>query len=151
MSKTNVKKRINIITTKIVRESSILYENRTINSPDTAADLLKGFLQDEDRENFIIVCLNTKNAPTSLCTISVGSMNASIVHPREVFRPAIATNASGIILSHNHPSGNPEPSSEDMETTKRLVEAGNILGIKVLDHIIIGFNNWISLKERGLI
>lgn len=145
------RKRVDIVSTRLVRESSILYENRTVTTPGQAVELVKGFLEDMDRERFILICLNTKNAPTSLYTVSVGSMSASIVHPREVFRVAIATNASSVILSHNHPSGNPDPSSEDLETTKRLVEAGNILGIKVIDHIIIGCNSWTSLKIRGLI
>lgn len=147
----NAKKRIEIVTTKIVRESSVLYEKRILQSPRDAAELLKPFLEDQDRETFVVVCLSSKNNPTAIQTVSIGSLSASIVHPREVFKTAILANAAGVIFCHNHPSGNPEPSNEDTETTKRLVEAGNILGIKVIDHIIIGLDKWISLKERGLI
>jgi DNA repair protein RadC len=84
-------------------------------------------------------------------TISIGSLSASIVHPRELFKAAIKRSSASIIVAHNHPSGNPIPSSEDIQITKRLVESGNIIGIDVLDHIIIGGNQFYSLKEQGLI
>jgi DNA repair protein RadC len=83
--------------------------------------------------------------------ISVGSLNSSIVHPREIFNPAVKKSAASLILVHNHPSGDPSPSREDMEVTTRLVEGGKILGIKILDHIVIGEGNYCSFKEKGLI
>ncbi len=92
--------------------------------------------------------LNTKNNITGINVVSIGSLNSSLVHPREVFKAAILGNAAAIILAHNHPSGDPSPSPEDLEITRRLVEAGKILGIEVLDHVIIG-DRWESLKERG--
>jgi len=84
-------------------------------------------------------------------TVSIGTVNASLVHPREIFKVALLCNASAVILAHNHPSGNPTPSHEDIDITNRLKKAGEILGIEVLDHIIIGDNTWTSFKEKGLI
>lgn len=149
--KSEVRKRINVVTTRLVKESSILYSSRIVSTPETAADLLKDFLEDRDRECFVVVCLDIKNHPTCISTISIGTLNASLVHPREVFKIAITTNAASVILSHNHPSGNPDPSTEDIEITRRLCEAGKILGINVLDHVIVGHERWVSLKERDLL
>jgi len=103
------------------------------------------------KEVFKAVLVNTKNQLIKQINVSMGSLDTSIVHPREVFSEAIKASASAVLFVHNHPSGDPEPSPEDIATTKRLIEAGNILGIRVLDHIIIGDGVYISLKERGLI
>ena len=103
------------------------------------------------KEVFKSVLVNTKNQLIKQINVSMGSLDTSIVHPREVFSEAIKASASAVLFVHNHPSGDPEPSPEDIATTKRLIEAGNILGIRVLDHIIIGDGVYISLKERGLI
>ena len=102
-----------------------------------------------DREQFIIACLNTKNEPTNILVVSVGTLNKAIVHPREVFKTAILSNAASIVALHNHPSGNSEPSQQDIELTNRLYEAGELLGIKLLDHLIIGDRTFTSLKEKG--
>jgi len=143
-------KRVSIVSIKLIREASVLYQNRTINSPQDAVELVQPFLQDKDRECFLIVCVDTKNQPTAINIVSVGTLNSSLVHPREVFKIAILANANGIIISHNHPSGDPSPSHEDKEVTHRLIEAGKVLGIEILDHIIIGRDHrFISLKERG--
>lgn len=146
------RKRVDVVSTRVVRESSILYHNRNITKPQSAVDLFKLFLDDVDREMLVVLCLNTKNAPTALQVVSVGSLSSSIVHPREVFKIAITSNAASVILSHCHPSGDPSPSREDEEITRRLVQAGEILGIKVLDHLIIGSgtDKWISLREIGI-
>ena len=103
-----------------------------------------------EKEHFKTILLNIKNHVISIEDISIGSLNSSIVHPREVFKPAIRRSSASILLVHNHPSGDPTPSREDIEVTARLVEAGKILGINVLDHVIIGSNAIISLKEKGL-
>ena len=100
-------------------------------------------------ENFICLYLNTKNQVIHRQTIFIGSLNTSIVHPREVFKEAFRRAAASIICLHNHPSGDPTPSREDIEVTKRLVECGRIIGIEVLDHIIIGDHKFVSLKEKG--
>lgn len=123
----------------------------TVNSPETAANLLMDEMRFLDKEHFKVVLLNTKNHIIAIETISVGSLNASIVHPREVFKQAITKSAAALILAHNHPSGDPTPSQEDLEVTKRLVEAGKLLGIQVLDHLIIGNGRYISFKAQGLL
>jgi DNA repair protein RadC len=107
-------------------------------------------MQSLDREHFKILLLNTKNHVIQTHTVSVGSLNASVVHPRECFRPAIAAQAASIILVHNHPSGDVEPSAEDKSLTRRLTAAGDIVGIKVLDHVIIAGNKHLSLMEEGV-
>ncbi|TJX12986.1 DNA repair protein RadC [Tissierella creatinini] len=104
-----------------------------------------------EEERFIVVLLNTKNIVLSHYEVSKGTINATIVHPREVFSQAVRMKANAIICCHNHPSGDPTPSSEDIQITQRLVEVGNLLGIKVLDHVIIGNGQYLSLKEKGLI
>jgi DNA repair protein RadC len=142
-------KRINIISLKMVREQSILYPERKIKAPDDAYKLLKQFLVEADRELFIVLCLDTKNQPTAINVCHIGSLNASIVHPREVLKPAILSNSSSIIVAHNHPSNDPTPSREDIEVTKRLVEAGKIVGIELLDHLVVCADKFISLKEKG--
>ncbi len=104
-----------------------------------------------DREHFFAVHLNTKNIVISTETVSIGSLNQTIVHPREIFKNAIKRNSAAIILAHNHPSGDPTPSEEDVAVTKRLVEAGSIVGIDILDHIIIAADKYHSFKSEGLI
>ena len=145
-------KRINIVSLRMVREGSILYDARKINSPSEGAALGRKFLEDLDREQLIVCSLDTKNQPISVSVVSIGSLNSSIVHPREVYKISILANAASIILFHNHPSGDVTPSSEDISVTKRLVEAGNIIGISLLDHIIIGIEgDYCSLNEKGLL
>lgn len=122
-----------------------------IQSPQDVQRFIEAELRYEKQEHFICILLNTKNFIISKETISIGTLNASLVHPREVFRPAIKRAAASIICVHNHPSGNPDPSPEDISITKRLIEAGQTIGIEVLDHIIIGGNSYVSLKERGYI
>lgn len=122
-----------------------------INQPNTIADLFMDEMRYLQKEHFRIVLLDTKNQIIVTEEISVGTLNASIVHPRDVFKVAIKRNANSIILIHNHPSGDPTPSREDINITNRLADVGNLVGIKVLDHIIIGDNKYISFKERRLI
>lgn len=122
-----------------------------INSPLDVSNVLMEELKYLEKEYFKIIMLNTKNVIISIEDISVGSLNSSIVHPREVFKEAIKRSSASIILVHNHPSGDPTPSKEDINITKRLIECGEILGIKVLDHIIFGYNKYTSLKEKDLI
>ncbi len=144
-------KRINIVSLKLVKENSFLYPERNVKSPEDAYKLLKQFLLEADREHFVVICLDTKNQPTAVNICHIGSLNASIVHPREVLKPAILSNSASIIVAHNHPSNDPTPSREDIEVTKRLVEAGKIVGIEVLDHLIVCTDRFISLKEKGYV
>ena len=122
-----------------------------INSPLVLVNLLMDEMRFLNKEHFRIAILDTKNQIIAIENISIGTLNASIVHPRDVFNIAIKRNANSIILIHNHPSGDPQPSNEDINITHRLVEVGNLVGIKVLDHIIIGDNRYISFKEKNLI
>lgn len=124
--------------------------NYRIKGPEDVSNLIMEDMRHLKQEHFNIILLNTKNEVMAVENISVGSLNASIVHPREVFLRAIKRSSSSIILAHNHPSGDSQPSKEDILITKRLIEAGKIIGIEVLDHIIIGDNNYCSLKERQL-
>ncbi len=123
----------------------------SIHMPGDAARYIEDDIKYLKQEHFITLLLDTKNQIISKETISVGTLNSSIVHPREVFKPAIKKSISSIILVHNHPSGDPTPSKEDIEVTKRLVKAGELLGIGILDHIIIGDSKYMSFKEEGLI
>ncbi|MEY2363457.1 DNA repair protein RadC [Lysinibacillus capsici] len=149
MSKIQSAKRVNIVQIKLIREKTINYQNRKIRSPQDAYDLLFTFLGQVDREHFLVLCLDTKNQPTCIQTVHIGSLNSSIVHPREVFKSAILSNSASIIVGHNHPSNVTTPSSEDIEVTKRLKESGSILGIDLIDHLIICEDSFLSLKERG--
>mgnify|MGYP001382864007 FL=1 len=145
--------RINVYSLRLVKESSVAYNlEKPIVNPATAAEIVNRVFDMENQPNevFAILCLNTKKKVAGAHIISQGSLSSAIVHPREVFKAAILNNAASIVLAHNHPSGDPEPSREDIETTHRLVNAGNILGINVLDHIIVGDGKYISLKEQGM-
>jgi DNA repair protein RadC len=121
-----------------------------ISSPEDVDGLLRGRIANLDRENFVVVLLNTKNEVLGFPTVSVGTLSASLVHPREVFKPAIRASAAGVILAHNHPSGRIGPSREDREVTRRLKEASEIIGIEVLDHVILG-DGYFSMKEQGIL
>ena len=142
-------KRVDIVSLKLVKESSVLYETRKISNPYDAYRLVKSFLVDSDREKFVVACLDTKNQPVNIYVVSIGSVNSAIVHPREVFKVAMLSNASKIICFHNHPSGNLKCSKEDENITNRLKECGEILGIELVDHIIVGDNDtYFSFKEN---
>lgn len=145
-------KRVDIVSVYMVRENSFLYESRYINSASEVTKMVNEHLKMDklDREAFVIIALDAKCRPTHISTISIGSLNASIVHMREVFKMAILANAHSIIAVHNHPSGNPTPSNEDRKITKRLKDAGELLGIPLLEHIIIGEKSkYVSLREEG--
>ncbi|KGX89017.1 RadC family protein [Pontibacillus litoralis] len=120
-----------------------------VKSPEDAADYVMEEMRDLHQEHFVCIFLNTKNQVIHQQTIFIGSLNASIVHPREVFKEAVKRSAASIICAHNHPSGDPTPSQEDIHVTRRLTECGKMLGIELLDHIVIGDRKYISLKEKG--
>jgi DNA repair protein RadC len=121
-----------------------------VNSPQDVAQMVMEEMRHLDREHFRVLSLSTKNHVLGISSISIGSLNSSLVHPRECFKEAIRRNSNAIILLHNHPSGDPTPSKEDIEVTRRLADGGKILGIEVLDHVVIGDNRYVSLKERGV-
>ena len=127
-------------------------EARTVvHGPADAASYVMPRFRFERREHFAVLLLNAKNHILALKTISVGTLTSSVVHPREVFQAAIEQSAASVILVHNHPSGDPAPSGEDLAVTRRMVEAGEIMDIPVLDHVIVGYDKFISLKEEGMI
>ncbi|MBB6674239.1 RadC family protein [Cohnella nanjingensis] len=128
---------------------SRLPEMPRISRPQDAADLLMEELRHLREEHFVVLFLNTKNQVVGRETLSIGSLNASVVHPREVFRAAIRRSSASILCAHNHPSGDPTPSPEDLQLTRRLSEAGELIGIELLDHLVIGDNRYVSLKELG--
>jgi len=127
------------------RRSPKLY----VSGPSDVAELFMREMGGLDREHFRALLLDTKNRILGIRTISIGSLNSSVVHAREVFKAAVSESAQAIVLIHNHPSGLPEPSSEDVAVTRRLAEAGRILGIEILDHVIVGSQGFTSLKELG--
>ena len=144
--------KIPIYRVTLVREGKMpTYESR-IRSSANAYSVLQEFLSDTDREHFVILMLDQKNQVIGINTVSIGSLTASVVHPREVYKPLILSNAAAVILGHNHPSGAPQPSHEDRAITQRLKEAGALLGISVLDHLVIGAEGrYFSLADEGLL
>ncbi len=138
------------ISRRILSQSKWLSDKK-ITSPKDIADIFIPLLKDELKEKFIVVCLGSSNKVIKMETISIGSLNSSVVHSREIFKAAIENSSASVILIHNHPSGNPEPSNEDISITKKLVESGKILDIPVFDHLIIAGNNYTSFVERRLI
>lgn len=149
-------KRIDIYSVTLVKESAKIYdlEESTIRSPKDARDVAVRVFDMENlpSEHFVMLALSTKNKVIGAHTIFVGTLNSSVVHPREIFQRALLNNAAGILVFHNHPSGDSTPSSEDIEVTERLIDAGKLMGIQVLDHIIIGDNGrFTSLKDKGYV
>ncbi|AKA72083.1 RadC family protein [Clostridium scatologenes] len=122
-----------------------------ISKPKDAALLVMNEMKNLKQEHLKVIMLNTKNVVMFIKDVSVGSLNSSIVHPREVFCDAIRKNSAFIIVCHNHPSGDPQPSNEDINVTNRLKECGKLLGIELLDHLIIGNGRYVSLKEKGIL
>ncbi len=145
-------KRVKFVSVKLslVKEGSTTYPQRFIQTPHDAAEFVRAHLQ-SDREKVLLLALDSKHQPLLLTTVSLGDLNTAPIHPREVYKAAILANSSAVIIAHNHPSGVTDPSPQDIKSTKRLAEAGRILGIDLLDHIIVGHgNNYTSFREQGL-
>ena len=137
---------------RLVRDGRVATELPVIiREPRDTIPILEAELGSKSAEVFLSLALNTKNHVIAILPVSSGSLNASIVHPRELFQRAILSNCASLIIAHNHPSGDPTPSSEDIQLTRRLVEAATILDIPILDHVILGYGKWMSFRERGLI
>lgn len=149
--------RVSIYRVQLTKRGSVEFDDIYIRTPEDAKNACRKFLEHEyggmlpDREVFGAIWLNIKNKIVGLEIVSIGSINATIVTPRETFKSGILHNAASFIVFHNHPSGNTTPSAEDINATKRLVDAGELLGIELLDHIIIGEDSYYSLKETGVI
>lgn len=138
------------ISRRILHQSK-WFSSKKITSPQDVAEMFIPILRDEIKEVFIVVCLSSSNKIIKFEKISIGNLNSSVVHPREIFKVAIENNSASIILIHNHPSENPEPSNEDISITKKIVEAGKMMDIPVFDHLIIAGNNYTSFVERRII
>jgi len=141
---------ISIVRVKLVREKGAYYSAKSITNPEELASIARKFLDNTDREVFLTVNFSTANTINSIHIVSIGSLDRAIVHPREVFKAAILSNSSSIALVHSHPSGSLNPSSEDILITKKLVQCGEILGIKVIDHIILADDQYLSFAERKI-
>jgi len=128
-----------------------LLDKQPMVNPDKVFNMVKSKLKDKKKEYFLTLLLTTRNQLIKTAEISIGSLDTSIVHPREVFKEAIAASAASLILVHNHPSGDPKPSEDDISLTRRLIETGEIIGIEVLDHLIVGDERYVSLKKEGII
>ncbi|HEX9889510.1 MAG TPA: DNA repair protein RadC [Nitriliruptorales bacterium] len=124
-------------------------ERTSVTSPDAAADLLVPGLLERDRERCVALLLDTKHRLIRQVTVSVGSVDHTFVNPREVYRDALLANASALVLGHNHPSGDPEPSRDDELVTRRVASAGQVVGVELLDHLVVGAGRWVSLARRG--
>jgi DNA repair protein RadC len=134
----------------LVKDGSIKLEERPqLRSSGDAYNILKEWFLDADRESFVVLMLNAKNRVIGINEVSVGSLTSSLVHPREVFKPLILHNAVAFIMGHNHPSGDPTPSQEDLALTRRLREIGEVMAIRALDHIIVGDGKYISFVDDG--
>lgn len=137
---------------RLVRDGRVAtLEPVLIRTPADCLPVLEAELSELAYERFIALALSTKNHVIAVLPVSSGSLNASIVHPRELFQRAILANCASLIIAHNHPSGDATPSPEDVALTRKLVEAGELLDIPILDHIILGYGRYTSFKDKGLI
>lgn len=143
--------RIPIYQVRLVRDGSQPSARKKVDSPSTAAHVLHEYLEGADREHFVVLLLDTQNQIIGIHTVTIGTLDASLIHPREIFKPVILANAASVILAHNHPSGDPAPSTEDRAVTRQIAAAGTTLGIEVLDHVIVGEGlRYHSFRESGL-
>jgi len=142
--------KVDIVRLEVVKEKSVEYGTRQIRCAEDLADLGQKLIGKADREVFIVVCMNAQNGINAINVVSIGSLTASIVSAREVFKLAVVSNSAAIALMHNHPSGNVKPSKEDIEITKQLIEAGKLLDIDVVDHIIVSEGNHYSFLDKGV-
>lgn len=143
-----------VVAVRLVREGRLSYDDAgrrpILRTPADAARVLRDLIGYHDREAFAVLCLTVRHSVTAAHVASMGLLDSAAIHPREVFKAAILANAAAVILGHNHPSGDPEPSGDDVRITAKLTEAGKVIGIEVLDHIITGADgSHVSLRERG--
>lgn len=139
-----------LVRTCIVKERLLPYGKESVCTPQKVVQMLKCMLRNVDKEYFIVISVDAKNKPVGIEVVSVGTLTATLVEAREVFKHAVLCCASGIIMAHNHPSGDVMPSNNDLVVSKKMREAGEILGIRVLDHIIIGEDDYFSFEEKGM-
>lgn len=140
---------VSVVSLKLVRERTVSYRGRAVVESSQASALFRELIGDLDRESVWVACLDSKARVCCVSQVSMGTINASLVHPREVYKVALLANAASIILAHNHPSGDPAPSLDDMIITDRLEKSGEALGIKFNDHIILGEDSYYSFADEG--
>jgi len=143
--------RLPVYRVELVREQHLAADNEIVTAPSEVAAIFRRLHENADREHLVVFCLDAKNCLRAINTVSVGDLSSAIVSPREVFKPAVIANAAGIILIHNHPSGDPTPSHDDIAVTRRISECGRLLGIELLDHVVVGEKAHTSLRERGFV
>ena len=151
MQSTTKNSTVEIVDVQLVRQGELVFSQMQLNSPYVCVDLFRRYLGEKDREHFVLICLDQKNVPTHIQTVHIGNINSAIISPREVFKVAILTNAARIVVAHNHPSGDCEPSNEDKSLTERLVQGGDLLDIPVLDHLIVTSDDHYSFRQNCLI
>jgi DNA repair protein RadC len=144
---------IDVVRIKIVKERNLKVNKRKITGPEDVKDIVCDYLDGADREHLVVLAVDTKNNINNISTVSIGSLNSSVVHPREVFKTLIESNAASFIIAHNHPSTETKPSNQDIAITQRLVECGKMMGIELLDHVIVGDkeSSFTSFKKEGII
>ena len=140
-----------VIRLQMIREEIEYYGTKKVRSPGDADQVVRSFIGNSDREVFLTLNLSSANDINSIHVVSIGSLNQSIVHPRECFKAALLSNAASVVLAHNHPSGEVTPSAEDKQITVKLKECGQLLNIQVVDHVIVGEKGYFSFKENGLL
>lgn len=149
MSKTQ--NALTIVRLQVVKEEVEYYGSKKVQSPKDLEEVVRKFIGDADREVFLAVNLSSANKINSIHVVSIGSLNQSIVHPRECFKAALLCNAQAVVFAHNHPSGEVIPSLEDKQLTAGLKQAGQLIGIKVLDHVIVGDKGYFSFQENNIL
>lgn len=142
-------RKIDVVSLRMIKEKSLEYNFIPVKRPVNVVKLVKELIGEVDREYVVVLNLNAKLEPNSVQICGIGSLSEAVIHPREIFKSAILSNSSSILMVHSHPSGCVEPSKEDVLITKRIRSAGELLGIPLLDHIIIGDNNYFSFSENG--
>ena len=143
-------KRINVVSIQMVKEKSLMHEYSTMNTPEVSADIFRSFIGNVDREVMVVACVDQKLKVNALSVVSIGTLSASLASSKEVLKPAILANSAGIILCHNHPSGDPTPSEEDKKVTKRIKSACELMDMFIADHLILGdYNKYYSFREEG--
>lgn len=142
--------RVPVYRIRLVRHARHPVAHKEVKEPRSAVEVMRSYLRGADREHLVVILLDARNSIIGINTVSIGTLTASLVHCREVFKPAILANAAAIILAHNHISGDPMPSPEDRQTSKRIIEAGKLMGIEIVDFLILGHGTrYYSAREHG--
>lgn len=143
-------KEINIVSLQMIKTDTLSYLKARISTPEDAVEIMHSFIGNSDREHLILICMNSKNEPTHIQSLSIGSINQTMIHPREIFKTAILSNANSNMIGHNHPSGDVTPSPKDINVTERLMLISEMMGILFYDHIIFSESHTYSIRQHNL-